>query len=124
MHASWAAVAAREVMENKSHRSYRNHVAIAHRYACCVANDYSFPEPVSARPIHDGTVRGTEYVPGIRVHEIPYSSRQARASSLRTTVERSTKRATAQCNRDTLADRSTILMYQWRFGRRNNYNHP
>ncbi len=45
MHASWAAVAARELMENQSHRSYRNHVAIAHRYASCVANDYSFPEP-------------------------------------------------------------------------------
>jgi hypothetical protein len=45
MHASWGAVAARELMEKKSYRSYRNHTAIAYRYACAVADDYMFPEP-------------------------------------------------------------------------------
>jgi hypothetical protein len=43
--ASWAAVVARELIKNKSHRSDRNHVAIAHRYACAVADDYTFPAP-------------------------------------------------------------------------------
>jgi hypothetical protein len=45
MDKSWAAVATRHLIKNESERTYRNHVAIAHRYACCVANDYSFPEP-------------------------------------------------------------------------------
>src|SRR5512133_364738 len=45
MHASWGAVVARDLIESKSHRSCRNHVAIAHRYACAVADDYTFPAP-------------------------------------------------------------------------------
>jgi hypothetical protein len=43
--ASWAAVASGELSETSLNRAYRDHVAIAHRYACAVANDYAFPTP-------------------------------------------------------------------------------
>lgn len=45
MTASWAAVASGELSEKPLNRAYRDHVAIAHRYACAVANEYTFPEP-------------------------------------------------------------------------------
>jgi hypothetical protein len=45
MSASWAAVASGELSEKPLNRAYRDHVAIAHRYACAVANEYTFPEP-------------------------------------------------------------------------------
>jgi hypothetical protein len=43
--ASWAAVAAGELKDKPLNRGYRDHVAIAMRYACAVADDYVFPEP-------------------------------------------------------------------------------
>jgi len=42
---SWAAVTATEFQGKPLNRAYRDHVAIAMRYACAVADDYVFPEP-------------------------------------------------------------------------------
>jgi hypothetical protein len=41
MSASWSAVASGELSEKPFNRAYRDHAAIAHRYACAVANEYT-----------------------------------------------------------------------------------
>jgi hypothetical protein len=41
--ASWRAAQAEEMSAGSLRRSLRDHVAIAYRYTCAVANDYSFP---------------------------------------------------------------------------------
>lgn len=43
--ASWQAVHTEDIRTKAFERTLRDHVAIGHRYACAVADDYAFPVP-------------------------------------------------------------------------------
>jgi hypothetical protein len=83
--ASWRAVQWEEMSAGSPYRrSLRDSVAIAHRYACCVADDYAFPAPdIVERLTPDQFRQFNDYLAYVSEHALIPAGKYARLACKR-----------------------------------------
>jgi hypothetical protein len=81
---AWEASSIEDLQKGERRRQYRNHVAIAHRYACAVASDYVFPVPdILDRLTPDQFRQFNDYLAYISEHALIPAGKLARLACQR-----------------------------------------